>query len=217
MRTVLAYHLRWLIASRSLLATVLLAGLAVALAGLIALHDLSEQALAASAILWLIATVAGLLASSRVLEAEAGEGGLQGLLLAPLQRRDLFLARSVATVLLVLLLTLLSWGLLIPFFPTLSALRGPALLPVIVVGSTGLGLLGTLSAWASLSARSGGLLGPALALPLAAPLLIACLHATEQALTIARPWGPSLTFAAGFTVAVGALAYIVASHVVEVA
>lgn len=213
---VVGYHLAWLVRARGVLATVLLTGLAVALAGLIALHDLDQRALGASAVLWLVIALGGLVGTSRVLAAEEGTGGLQGLRLAPLDTRDLFLARTLAGLPLVIGLAILTWLLVIPFFPELAHLRGPRILPVLLLGALGLGLIGSLAGWAALSSRAGELLAPVLGLPLAAPLLVACLHATEAAIGHGQAWGPSLTFALGYDLVVGALAYLVAPAIVEV-
>ncbi len=214
---VVRYHLSWLVRARGVLATVLLTSLAVALAGLIALHDLDQRGLAASAILWLVIALGGLVGASRVLAAEEGAGGLQGLRLAPVETRDLFLARTLAGLPLVLGLALATWLLVIPFFPELAHLRGPGPLPALLLGAVGLGILGSLAGWASLSSRAGELLGPAIGLPMAAPLLVACLHATETALAHGLAWGPSLTFALGYDLVVAALTYLIAPAIVEVA
>lgn len=213
---IVTYHLAWLVRARGVLATVLLTGLTVALAGLIALHDADQRALAASAILWLVVSLGALVAAARVLAAEEGAGGLQGLRLAPLEARDLFLARTLAGLPLVLGLAVLAWLLLIPFFPQLVHLRGPGILPGLVLGALGLGVIGSLAGWAALSSRAGELLGPVIGLPLAAPLLVACLHATEVTLAHGQIWSSSLTFAVGYDLAVGALTYLVAPAIVEV-
>lgn len=213
---VVSYHLAWLARARGVLATVLLTALAVALAGLIALHDAQDLALAASAILWLVVSLGALVAASRVLAAEEGTGGLQGLRLSPLDTRDLFLARTLAGLPLVVGLALLAWLVLIPFFPTLDHLQGLRVLPSLLLGALGLGIIGSLAGWAALSSRAGELLGPVLGLPMAAPLLVACLHATEITLSHGQVWGPSLTFALGYDLVVGALTYLVAPAIVEV-
>lgn len=211
------WHLRWLASARDVLATVLLTGSAVALVGLLALHDATDQALAASTILWLVATVAGLLAGARLLAAEHGEGGLRGLMLSPVDRRDIYLSRAIAVAIVVLAMTLITWVLLIALFPTLSGLRRLGLAVPLAVGAIGLGAIGALAGWAALSTRPGELVGPVLAIPLAAPLVIGGLHATQSVLTGVDAWTPSLTFATGYAAAVAAISFAVSEHVTEVA
>lgn len=210
-----AWHVRWLIAARGVLATALLAGASVALAALLTLHDVTPPSVAAAAVLWLVAAVGGLVAAARLLAAEHDDGGLQGVLLAPVDRRDVFLARSVAVAGITLAMLLVTWLLVVALFPRLATLRHPRLALPLLVGVAGLGPLGALTGWTALSARSGEALGPALGLPLAAPLVVSGLHATETALAAARLDTPSLTFAAGYAVAVAGISYVVSEHVAE--
>lgn len=209
-------HLAWLARSRTLTVTALLTGAVVALVALITLHDLPQRILATSATLWLVATLAGLTTAARLLAAEEGTGGLRALMLAPVDRRDLFLARAVTSALVVLVLGALTWLLLLLVFPDLTTLATPAMAPALAAGALGLGAIGALTGWAALSSRGGELVGLLLAVPIAAPLVIACLHATEHALATGSALDPSLTFAAGYAAAVGAATYLVSGHVTEV-
>jgi heme exporter protein B len=216
MHVLVAWHLRWLGSARDVLSSAFAGALAVGLAGALALHDAADRALAASAILWTVAAVAGLLAASRVLAAEQAAGGLRAMLLAPVDRATLFLARATTISLLVLALSCATWLALLPLFADLAALRDLSLGPPLVLGAAGLGIIGTLSGWAALSTRAGEVLGPVLGVPIAAPLLIALLHATETALASGTLWTASHTFALGYVLALGAAAYLVAGHVTEV-
>lgn len=215
--TLVGYHLRWLTGAREVLATALLAVGAVALAGLLALHDAREAALAAAAVVWLVASVGGLLAGARVVAAEHAGGGLRGVLLAPIDRRDLFLARALVVAGLVTLAHVLALGLVAVLFPELPGRLDPQLLATAGVAGLGLGPVGTLAGWASLSTDVGELLATGLALPLAAPLVVGGLHATETLLAAGTGWEASLTFATGYALSVGALCYAVSEPVAEVA
>lgn len=214
--TLVRYHLKWLTGARDVLAAALMTAGVVALAGLVTLHDVTPRALAASGVLWLVLGVGGLLAAARVIAAEHGSGGLRGLMLAPVDRRDLFLSRAIAVGLVVLTAGALTWVLLVAMFPGLPGLADPRLSLALLTGAVSLGALGTLAGWAALSTRAGEVVGPVLALPLAAPSLVSGLHATERLLAAVGGWEASLTFATGYAVAVGALTYIVADHVTEV-
>lgn len=209
-------HVRWLASARAALATALLAAGVVALAGLLALHDAPDSARSAAAVVWLVATVGGLLAGGRVVAAEREGGGLRGVLLAPVDRRDVFLARGVTVGLLVALATVGALALVAVTF-SLPGLLEPRLLGVVAVAALGLGPLGALAGLASLSTSVGELLATGLALPIAAPLLVAGLHATEALLAGQPGWEASLTFAAGYALSVAALCYLVSEPVTEVA
>lgn len=211
------WHLRWLVAARDVLATLLLTGATVALASLLALHDARQAPLAAATVLWLVASVAGLLAVARLISAEHGTGGLRGAMLAPVDRRDLFLSRALAAGLVVAAMTLVAWLLVAALFPGLPGTRDPRLLLVLPIAGLGLGAIGALAGWAALSTRAGELVGPVIAIPAASPLIVAGVHATETLLAGTAGWTPSLTFAAGYAASVAALAYLVSPHVTEVA
>lgn len=209
-------HARWLLSARTVLATALLAAGVVALAGLLALHDAPDSARSAAAIVWLVATIGGLLAGSRTVAAEREGGGLRGVLLAPVDRRDVFLARGTTVGLLVGLTTAAALVLVAVVF-SLPSPWDPRLLGVVAVAALGLGPLGALAGLASLSTSVGELLATGLALPISAPLLVAGLHATEALLAGQPGWEASLTFAAGYALSVAALCYLVSEPVTEVA
>jgi ABC-type transport system involved in cytochrome c biogenesis permease component len=210
------HHLRWLSSARTVLATALLAAGAVALAGSLALHDASEPALAGAAIAWLVATVGGLLAGGRIVAAERDTGGLRGVLLAPVERREVFLSRAI-TLALVVAATLALGLALVAVLVAPPGARDPRLGLVLVAAGLGLGPIGALAGMASLSTSVGELLTTGLALPIAAPLLVGGLHATERLLAGQAGWQASLTFATGYALMVAALAYIVSEPVTEVA
>jgi ABC-type transport system involved in cytochrome c biogenesis permease component len=209
-------HVRWLLQARDVLATALLSAGVVALAGLLALHDAPDSARSAAAVTWLVAAVGGLLAGGRVLAAERAGGGLRGVLLAPVDRRSVFLARGITVGLLAMVATAGALGLVGVVF-ALPGAWDPRLLAVVGLAGLGLGPLGALAGLASLSTRVGELLAVGIALPIAAPLLVGGLHATEALLAARGGWEASLTFATGYALSVAALCYVVSEPVTEVA
>jgi ABC-type transport system involved in cytochrome c biogenesis permease component len=209
-------HVRWLLQARDVLATALLSAGVVALAGLLALHDAPDSARSAAAVTWLVAAVGGLLAGGRVLAAERASGGLRGVLLAPVDRRSVFLARGITVGLLAMVATAGALGLVGVVF-ALPGAWDPRLLAVVGLAGLGLGPLGALAGLASLSTRVGELLAVGIALPIAAPLLVGGLHATEALLAARGGWEASLTFATGYALSVAALCYVVSEPVTEVA
>jgi ABC-type transport system involved in cytochrome c biogenesis permease component len=215
--SLLAHHLRWLASARDVVATALLAVAVVGLVGLLAIHDAPDSARAAAAIVWLVAAIGGLLAGARVIAAERQGGGLRGVLLAPVDRRDVFLARGLALGLIVGLATAAALAATVVFFPTLPGHGDPRLVAIPVIAAIGLGPLGALTGLASLSTSVGELLATGLALPVSAPLIVAGLHATEDLLARSPGWEASLTFATGYAVTVAALAYLVSEPATEVA
>jgi ABC-type transport system involved in cytochrome c biogenesis permease component len=208
-------QLAWLARARHVLATALVAGIAVATASLLALHDVAASVTVANATLWLVVAIAGLLATARLIGAEHADAGLRGILLAPADRRDVFLAHAIAASLLALIPTLSTLLVLVALFPA-TGLVDPRVAGILLVGVLGTAPAGTLAGFASLSTRAGETVTIALAVPAAAPLLVSGLHATQAILTGAGAWKPSIIFATGYAIAVGAITYLVAKPVTEV-
>lgn len=209
------WHLRWMASARGMLATVGLVSASVALAALLALHDLAQEGLAATAVVWIVATVGGVSAGARVVEAEHAQGGLSGVLVAPVDWRDVFLSRAASLALVVAGIALGAWGACLVLFPGVSGLRDVWVVAPLAGGVVGLAPLGAFTGWVALSAGRGELLGAALGVPLAAPLLVSGIHAMHEIVEGAA-WTPSLTFLVGYALSVAALCYVVSGPVVEV-
>lgn len=132
----------------------------------------------AAGVLWvalLFATVIGL---QRAVQMEGEEDCLQGVLLAIQDRSALFLAKALANMIYLLVVS----GCILPLFAlwfrvdltaSLSALG-----VVLVLGIVGLSVLGTLFSLIVLNIRMREVMLPLLFLPVSVPLLIAAVYAT---------------------------------------
>lgn len=132
----------------------------------------------AAGVLWvalLFATVIGL---QRAVQMEGEEDCLQGVLLAVQDRSALFLAKALANMIYLLVVS----GCILPLFAlwfrvdltaSLSALG-----VVLVLGIVGLSVLGTLFSLIVLNIRMREVMLPLLFLPVSVPLLIAAVYAT---------------------------------------
>jgi heme exporter protein B len=141
----------------------------------------------ASGVLWVTLLLATVIAVSRLFAAEREQGGIEGLLLAPIDRTSLFLAKAAALFLYLLLLELVA----VPAFGLL--LLGPGLggaLPelalILLLADVGLAAVGALVAALAAETRARELVVPLLLLPLLVPLLIAGASATEPLLRVAQ-------------------------------
>ncbi len=211
-----AWHARWIASARGVLGTVVLVAASLALATLVALHDLASEPVAASAVVWIVATLAGLTAGARLIRAEHEEGGLGGVLAAPVDWRDVFLSRAIVLAGLVVVMAGFAWAATAALFPGLGGLRDPRVAFALVGGAVGLGPLGAFTGWVALASESGEALGAALGVPLAAPLIVTGVHATERVVAEGAAWTPSLTFVVGYALSVGALCYVLSGAVAEV-
>jgi heme exporter protein B len=135
-------------------------------------RDTLEGDLAAG-VLWVTLLLATVLAVNRLFVAEREQGGVDGILLAPVDRTALFLAKAAALLLYLLLLELVA----VPAFGLLLApgLGGalPELVVVLLVADLGLAAIGALVAALAAETRVRELIVPLLVLPLLVPVVIA--------------------------------------------
>lgn len=132
----------------------------------------------AAGVLWvalLFATVIGL---QRAVQVEGEEDCLQGVLLAVQDRSALFLAKALANVIYLLVVS----GCILPLFALWFRIDLTASLPalgvILALGIVGLSVLGTLFSLIVLNIRMREVMLPLLFLPVSVPLLIAAVYAT---------------------------------------
>lgn len=138
-----------------------------------------------SGVLWSAIIFSGLLGIGRGFAAERERGTLDGLLLAPVDRSAIFLARLVGNVLLMLVTEVIA-------LPASGVLFNvpvwrPALLLSVVLGTLGFAVVGTLFAVIAANSRARDVLLPVLLLPVSVPIVIASVAQTAAALA-----GPTL-------------------------
>ncbi|NTV35848.1 MAG: ABC transporter permease, partial [Anaerolineaceae bacterium] len=108
---------------------------------------------------------------------EKDRGCLDGLLLAPVDRTAIFFSKAISN----LIFMLITAAILLPvysLFYNQNLLQGGLIL-VILLGSVGYVLVGTLLASMSVHARTRDILLPILLFPVLIPLLIAAVRASE--------------------------------------
>ena len=145
-------------------------------------RDTVEGELAAG-VLWMTLLFAAVLGIVRLFVAEREQGGFDGILLAPVDRTSLFVAKAV-----VLFCFLVAVELaVVPAFALL--LLGPApwgaipeLVGVLLLANAGVAVVGTLVGALGIQTRARELIVPILALPLMIPLAIAAARATSPLL-----------------------------------
>lgn len=144
--------------------------------------DASNVARMAPGVLWIAIVFSATLALGRAFAIERENGCMAALLLAPIDRGLLFLAKLIVNFVVLAVFE----ALLLPFFVLLfDVAPGLALLKLVAVlaaGTAGLAAVGTLFALAALGTRARELMLPLLILPLQIPLLIAAVKATDMVL-----------------------------------
>ena len=137
----------------------------------------------ASGVLWVTLLLAAVIGVTRLFAAEREQGGIDALLLAPVDRTALFLAKATALFLYLLALELVAvptFGLLLLGPDLLSAF--PELLVILLLADIGLAAVGALVSALAAETRARELIVPLLLLPLLVPLLIGAASATEPLL-----------------------------------
>ena len=134
----------------------------------------------AAGVLWVTLLFAAMLGANRLFVADAADGALDGLLLAPMDRTAIYVAKAIAFAGFLAVVELVA----VPAFYVLllgpSGLDGvPGLLAVLVLADLGIAAAGTLVAGLATQTRSRDLLVPLLGLPLLLPVVIAASQATE--------------------------------------
>jgi heme exporter protein B len=134
----------------------------------------------AAGVLWVTLLFAAMLGTSRLFVADHEEGGLDGFLLAPVDRTALLVAKAVAMFAYLATVEIVA----VPAFAIM--LLGPSpdagalaqLVLVLALADAGVALVGTMVGALAVQTRARDLLVPLLALPLLIPVVIAATKAT---------------------------------------
>ena len=136
----------------------------------------------APALLWLAFLFTGTLGLAQLFQAERENQCLDALLLSPLDRGALFLAKTGFNLILMLLVELV----VMPLFWILFNLSAWNLLPqlflVTLLGTVGFCVLGTIMSALTLRARARELLLPLVLFPLMIPVILATIRCMESVL-----------------------------------
>lgn len=166
-------------------------------------------ALVGAGVLWIGVVFAATLGFGRTFAVERDQGTLDGLLLAPLDRSALFLAKLLGNLALMGVVELVT----VPAFAALFdvSLDLPVVLGTLFVGTVGLAAVGTLFSAIAAHTRAREVMLPLLLFPVAAPVLIGVVQATGVALgsPTARdmPWLSLLVAFDAIYLAVGAVVF----------
>lgn len=138
----------------------------------------------ASGLLWALIVFTALLGLNRSFNAELEASGLEGLLVAPVDRGALFLSKTLSNMMFIVVVELIVTPLFYLFFLSSVPLNMSFLLIVIVlvVGTFGVSGIGSLLATITIKTRSKDVLLAVLLIPLIFPLLHASVCATSALL-----------------------------------
>ena len=134
----------------------------------------------APGLLWVAYAFIGVLAMNRAFSREMEQGGLDGLLAAPISRDSIFLGKVLSSIVFMLVIE----AILLPIFAVMLGLPAlsPALGLVIVLATVGFATVGTFFAGMAAQTRSREILLPVLFFPVVVPVIIAAVEASALVL-----------------------------------
>ena len=181
-------------------------------------RDTLEGELAAG-VLWVTLLFAAILGINRLFVAEREQSGFDGVLLAPIERSALLLAKAVALFLYLVALELVA----IPTFAIFFVQSGfwsalPLLATVTLLADAGIAVVGAMLASIAVNTRARDLLLPLLLLPLMVPVVIAAAAGTKPLLSLpldTSGTGKWLAVLALYDAVFGLLAYALFDFLME--
>ena len=172
---------------------------------------------AAPGVIWASALLSSILSLTRSFASEREDDRIHGLLLAPVDRGTIYLAKLFANIVFLFLVEAVTLGAFGLFFAIDLAPALPSLLPVIALGTIGISAVGTLFSAMAVNTRARESLLPLLLFPVLTPILLAVLEYTRVGLsasgeTIGGQWLGSLI---AFDVIFVAAGWMLFEYVVE--
>ena len=142
-----------------------------------------EVADIAPGILWIAFTFAGMLGLSRSFASEKEEGCLDGLRLCPVDPSTIYLGKVVSNLVIMFIIE----AIIVPLFIVLfnfSDVKGlGGLIVIILLGTIGFILVGTLFSALTVSMRTREILLPVILFPIIIPLIMSAVMATQKVLS----------------------------------
>lgn len=172
-------------------------------------------------LLWTLVVFTSLLGLNRSFSHEKEQGCLEGILLVPLDRSVVFLAKATSNLLFLLVVEAIAVPLFYFFFMTSVPLAESAALVLapLVVGTVGVAGIGTLLSTITVNTRGKDVMLAVLFVPLVFPLLYACVSATTVVVVGAEGYldvfVPSMALAAGYDVVMLLASWVLYDFVVS--
>jgi len=172
-----------------------------------------NEAAVAPGALWVAFVFASFLGLGRTIATEREKGSFDRLLLCPVDRRAIYLAKLLGNVLFIGVVELVA----IPVFAILFNLSFSIgmLILIVLLGTVGIASVGTLFSVMAATTAARELLLPILVFPLIVPIVIACVRATGALMTVTANEPPWLGLIVAFDAIFLSLATILFRYVVE--
>ena len=171
-----------------------------------------NKAAIAPGVLWVAFVFASLLGLGRTIAAEREKGSLDRLLLCPVDRKAIYLAKLLGNMLFIGVVEIVA----LPVFAALFdvPLFG-ALLPIVLLGTLGIAGIGTRFSAMAAATQARELLLPVLVFPLIVPVVIAAVRATGTLMVPVANEPPWLGLMAAFDIIFLTVSMLTFEYVIE--
>lgn len=171
-----------------------------------------NKAAIAPGVLWVAFVFASLLGLGRTIAAEREKGSLDRLLLCPVSRKAIYLAKLLGNMLFIGVVEIVA----LPIFAALFdvPLFG-ALLPIVLLGTLGIAAVGTLFSAMAAATQARELLLPVLVFPLIVPVVISAVRATGTLMVPTANEPPWLGLMAAFDIIFLSVSMLTFEYVIE--
>ena len=172
-------------------------------------------------LIWALIVFTSLLGLNRSFSHEKEQGCLEGILLVPLDRSVVYLAKATSNFLFLLAVEIIAVPLFVVFFMTTEAFSASFLFLVfpLLLGTVGIAGIGTMLSTITVNTRGKDVMLAVLFIPLIYPLLYACVTATTAAICGGEFWMDSYTMplvmAAGYDVIMLALCWVLYDFIIS--
>lgn len=172
-----------------------------------------NKAAIAPGVLWVAFVFASLLGLGRTIAAEREKGSMDRLLLCPVDRKAIYLAKLLGNLLFIGVVEIVALPVYAALFNV--PLFAGALLPIVLLGTLGIATIGTLFSAMAAATRARELLLPVLVFPLIVPIVISAVRATGSLIVAAPNEPPWLGLIAAFDVIFLSISMLMFEFVIE--
>jgi len=163
--------------------------------------------------LWVAFVFASLLGLGRTIAAEREKGSMDRLLLCPVDRKAIYLAKLLGNLLFIGVVELVALPVYAALFDV--PLFASALIPIVLLGTLGVAVIGTLFSAMAAATRARELLLPILVFPLIVPVVIGAVRATATLLVPVANDPPWLGLIVAFDIIFLSISMLTFSYVIE--
>ncbi len=163
--------------------------------------------------IWVAFIFASMLGLGRTMAAEREQGSLDRLLLSPVDRKAIYLAKLLGNLLFIGVVELVA----LPVFALLFnlSLSVAALIPIVLLGTLGIAAIGTLFSAMAAATRARELLLPILVFPLIVPIVIAAIRLTQDVMAPTMNEPPWLSLMIVFDIIFVSISMLAFQYVIE--